>query len=226
MLPPPKLPVLTLEVFLKEAATFAREECTHYEPTLYGVDNGKTVGTYLEKKFRAYVDQRFQVAPGSSASGIDFPGLNIDIKTTSWKQPQSSCPFKSARQKIFGLGYSILAFVYDKTDDDAKRTATLDIRHAVFIEAAATADWTMTRRLREMLSDGANQEDIVAFLVDKNLPVDEIEANNLALELLNGEPPAQGYLTISNALQWRLNYGHAIDAAGVAAGVYRLRGEK
>lgn len=24
------------------------------------------------------------------------------------------------------------------------------------------------------------------------------------------EPPKQGYLTISNALQWRLQYGHAV----------------
>ena len=41
--------------------------------------------------------------------------------------------------------------------------------------------------------------------MDRNLPVDDIEANNIAEELLKA-PPAQGYLTISNALQWRLQY--------------------
>ena len=39
------------------------------------------------------------------------------MKVTAITQPQSSCPFKSARQKIFDLGYSLLVFVYDKKDD-------------------------------------------------------------------------------------------------------------
>ena len=54
-----------------------------------------------------------------------FPGLFVDIKVTSAKQPQSSARFKSARQKIFGLGYSLLIFVYDKVDDSTNRTANL-----------------------------------------------------------------------------------------------------
>ena len=79
----------------------------------------------------------------------------------------------------------------------------------------------MTRRLREMLTDGANREDIVAYLTDRNLPVDDIEAQQIAEDVLRS-PPAQGYLTISNALQWRLQYGHAIAVAGSVAGVSRL----
>jgi len=46
----------------------------------------------------------------------------VDIKVTSIRQPQSSCPFKSARQKIYGLGYSLIVFVYDKKDDPATKT--------------------------------------------------------------------------------------------------------
>ena len=47
-----------------------------------------------------------------------MPGENIctDIKVTSITQPQSSCPFKNARQKIYGLGYNLLVFVYNKED--------------------------------------------------------------------------------------------------------------
>ncbi len=37
------------------------------------------------------------------------------------------------------------------------------------------------------------------------------------------EPPKQGYLTISDAQQWRLNYGRAIQAAGSGPGVQELR---
>jgi hypothetical protein len=212
---------LTVEILKREAAIFAREESVHAEPTLFGVTDGKAVGTYLEQKFRAYVVPRFTSIEGNSAKGIDFPGLNVDIKVTSEKQPQSSCPFKSARQKIFGLGYSLLVFVYDKTDDPKRRTATLKIRHTVFVETDASGDFTMTKRLREMLKDGANAEDIVAYLSDRNLPVDEVEANSIAEALLRS-PPAQGYLTISNALQWRLQYGRAIQAAGTVPGVLRL----
>ena len=79
----------------------------------------------------------------------------------------------------------------------------------------------MTRRLREMVSDGANEEDVIAYLIDRNLLVDEIEARNISGDVLKN-PPAQGYLTISNAYQWRLQYGRAIREAGNADGVIRL----
>lgn len=60
-----------------------------------------------------------------------------------------------------------------------------------------------------MLNDGASKEDIIGFLQDRNVPGDEILYNELADEFLN-HPPEQGYLTISNALQWRLQYARAI----------------
>lgn len=214
---------LTIDVLKREAAIFAREESVHAEPSIFGVTDGKAVGTYLEQKFRAYVIPRYTSPVGSSAKGIDFPGLNVDVKVTSQKQPQSSCPFKSARQKIYGLGYSLLVFVYVKKDDSERRTSTLQIQHCVFIQAEATADFTMTMRLRQMLSDGANKEDIVAYLSDRNLPVDEIEANRIADELIRNAP-AQGYLTISNAQQWRLQYGRALSSAGSVVGIIDLRG--
>lgn len=217
------LPQLTISQLQVEAIAFAAEESRHAEPSLFGVTDGKAVGTYLEQKFRAYVATRYDVQGGNSAKGIDLPGLNVDIKVTSEKQPQSSCPFKSARQKVFGLGYSLLVFVYDKHDDATRRAATLSILHTIFIEASATGDYTMTKRLREMVNDHANLEDIMAYLSDRNLPVDEIEARNIAEEILR-KPPPQGYLTISNALQWRLQYGRAIQVAGTTAGVFRLGG--
>lgn len=58
--------------------------------------------------------------------------------------------------------------------------------------------------------------------MDRNLPVDEIEAQSIALELLENSAP-QGYLTISNALQWRLQYSRIIQVAGEVDGVYRVR---
>jgi len=103
---------LTVKLLTEEANLFAEMESQHTEPALYGVTDGKAVGTYFEHKFQAYLAEKYTYEAGSSARGIDFPNLDVDMKVTSIKQPQSSCPFKSARQKIYGLGYSLLLFVY------------------------------------------------------------------------------------------------------------------
>ncbi|WP_375472005.1 restriction endonuclease [uncultured Nostoc sp.] len=210
--------ILTVQSLSLEAAIFSSAESIHPEPLLYGVTDGKAVGTYLEQKFRLYLKGRYEFVEGNSASGIDFPGLLVDVKVTSIRQPQSSCPFKSARQKIFGLGYSLLIFVYDKTDYSTNRTATLNILHTIYVSAERTADFQMTRGIRNLLANEGNKDDLIAFMFERNLPVDEIEASNIADEILIN-PPVQGFLTISNALQWRLQYGRVIERAGQEDGV-------
>ncbi|MBS0307930.1 MAG: restriction endonuclease [Proteobacteria bacterium] len=210
---------LTIEILCKEAKLFSSEESTHSEPSLFGVTDGKAVGTYLEHKFRIYLTKKkYAFAAGNSASGIDFPSLHVDMKVTSTRQPQSSCPFKSARQKIYGLGYSLIIFVYDKMDDERLRTSTLKITDAIFVEKKQTADFQMTKGLRDILANEGNTDDIAAFMSEKNLPVDEIELHALAQEIQKN-PPDQGYLTISNALQWRLQYTRVIEKAGAVPGV-------
>lgn len=119
---------LDIKRLVDEAARFAEVESTYDEPSLYGVTDGKAVGTYLEHKFTQYLRAKYEYEAGNSASGIDFPGLGVDIKVTSIRQPQSSSPFKSARQKIYGLGYSLLVFVYEKKDNSKRRSARLDIQ--------------------------------------------------------------------------------------------------
>lgn len=218
----PTLPSLTIEALRVEAGVFAKAESTFPEPSLYGVTDGKAIGTYLEHKFRAYLASRYEYAAGSSATGIDFPVLEVDMKVTSITQPQSSCPFKSARQKVFGLGYHLLVFVYAKADDDATRTGTLRLDHTIFVERARTGDFQMTRGLRQILENNGNEEDLIAFMNDKMLPGDSIELKNIATELLSGAPLEQGYLTISNALQWRLQYGRVITHAGTVDGIIRI----
>lgn len=212
------MPILTVETLCTEAAIFSAAESVHPEPILYGVTDGKAVGTYLEQKFRLYLKQKYEFLEGNSASGIDFPGLLVDVKVTSIRQPQSSCPFKSARQKIFGLGYSLIVFVYDKADNIINRTATLTILHTIYVSAERTADFQMTRGIRNILDNEGNKDDLIAFMFDRNLPVDEIEAGNIADEILRN-PPIQGFLTISNALQWRLQYGRVIERAGQEEGI-------
>ncbi|MEK7677706.1 MAG: restriction endonuclease [Verrucomicrobiota bacterium] len=212
---------LTIELLRKEAIAFAKAESKHPEPSLFGVTDGKAVGTYLEHKFQSSLQNRYTYGRGNSAKGIDFPELGVDIKVTSFRQPQSSCPFKSARQKIYGLGYSLLVFVYDKRDDEKTRTCLLNIQHTIFVEKERTADYQTTSGLRRLLENKGNRDDILAFFEERMLPVDEIEATSLADEVLSN-PPEVGYLTVSNALQWRLQYSRVIEQAGKIGGILRL----
>jgi hypothetical protein len=58
-------------------------------------------------------------------------------------------------------------------------------------------------------------------MTERFLPVDEIQAQRLAEEILKDRPPI-GFLTISNALQWRLQYSRVIEKAGKVDGVQRI----
>src|SRR6266567_3532849 len=190
-------------------------------PALYGVTDGKAVGTHIEQAFREYLLQRYTYILGNSASGIDFPGLGIDIKATSIRQPQSSCPFRDASQKVYGLGYHLLVFVYEKLDLQDLRATRLSFRNAVFVSRERTGDYQTTYGLKEILRRNGNRDDVIAFLEERNLPLDEIGREALTGRIFR-EPPEIGYLTVSNALQWRLQYGRTIGVAGTAEGVVDL----
>jgi hypothetical protein len=199
-------------------------ESSHDEPSIYGSTDGKAVGTYLEHKFRKFLEKKYTFTKGNSANGIDFPceTINTDIKVTSITQPQSSCPFKSARQKIYGLGYNLLVFVYEKLDNNKTKTSRLNILHTVFVDKSRTGDFQLTTSINNILENNGNKDDLVSLFFDKNLPIDEIGASNLVDEIFNNRPNI-GYLTISNALQWRLQYSRIIEKAGSIEGIYRLK---
>ncbi len=174
------MPILRIDTLCYEAGIFSAVESQHSEPLLYGVTDGKAVGTYLEQKFKLYLQNKYDFIKGNSASGIDFPGLLVDIKVTSVKQPQSSCPFKSARQKIFGLGYSLIIFVYEKVDNSTNRTATLSIFNTIFVSAERTADFQITSPLAI---------DFYSSLIfwDEKRPIKTSILNSLDLSILSKE---------------------------------------
>ncbi len=214
---------LTIESLNTAAQDFCEKESTYSNKDLYGVTDGKAVGTYIEHKFQVYLEENFAYEKGSSAKGIDLPSEDIltDIKVTSIKQPQSSCPFKDAKQKIFGLEYNLLVFVYEKTDDPARGTAILDFLSCSFLDKSRTADYTTTFRIREMIKDGAIKEDLIAYLNDKNIPADDITISQIADSII-AKTPEQGYLTISNALQWRLQYSRVVYMTDKINGIKKL----
>lgn len=205
---------LTLDALKTEATDFLKIMNQKSIPELFGITDGKAVGTYVEHAFHIYLQQQFDYIRGSSANGIDFPQLEVDLKVTSIRQPQSSCPFRSASQKVYGLGYHLLVLVYNKKDYPDLKSSQLDFQHAMFIHRDYTGDYQTSRGLLNILAQNANVDDVIAFLEDRNLPLDEIGREELARRILQ-EPPKEGYLTISNVLQWRLQYSRAVSLSNV-----------
>lgn len=216
---PQRKPELTLPELVATAKKFCTQRRRYAE--LYGVTDGKAVGTFIEHKFRDWLEHRYTTLLGNSASGIDLPAVEVDVKVTSVKQPQSSCPFASARQKTFGLGYHLLVFVYKKDDDARTKRCILDFIRCAFVDRSRTADYQTTRGILDILKRNGNQEDLVGFLSDRNLPGDEIVYNALAAEILK-TPPEIGYLTVSNALQWRLQYGRIVGLTEDVPGIITI----
>ena len=89
------------------------------------------------------------------------------------------------------------------------KAGILNFVSCTFVEKDRTADYQTTTGLQNIIKNNGNADDILAFLMDRNIPADEITLMNMANDILNN-PPKTGYLTISNALQWRLQYGRIV----------------
>ncbi|MBO5151367.1 MAG: hypothetical protein J6B73_04255 [Methanobrevibacter sp.] len=209
---------LTINLLKKEAIAFCKHEniITHNE--LISVTDGKAVGTYIEHKFEEYLKNKYEVNIGSSGKGIDLPDsyINTDIKVTSIKKPQSSSPFKNIKQKVYGLGHNLLIFVYDKKNID--KSCYLNFKYCIFLEAERSGDYNLTKILRKMIELNAKESDIIEILKDSDIPGDNQTLEILAKKIIKN-PPKQGYLTISNAFQWRLRYRNIINLDDKVDGV-------
>ena len=201
---------LTREALVLVAKTFCLDQSKAAHTELFGVTDGKAVGTYVEHLLQALILEQFDIAGGSSAKGIDLPAINTDIKVTSVKQPQSSCPFKSAREKIYGLDYNLLLFVYDKKNDPKKKAAMLNFVCCALIEQTRTADYQTTRLLRDILQRNGNRDDVFGFLTERHPSDDEDSLLELAGEVIE-HPPEQGWL--ASSLEWRRPVLHERVAA-------------
>ena len=86
---------LTTQLLCKEAMSFAVQESLHDEPCLYGITDGKAVGTYFEHKFQDHLKKLYKYEQGSSAKGIDFPELNGISVESKIQLPQQNLPLSS-----------------------------------------------------------------------------------------------------------------------------------
>ena len=210
---------LTRDALIATAKSFCG--LNHAYKELFCVTDGKAVGTFIERAFQNQVAAQFDLQIGNAASGLDLPTLETDIKVTSVRQPQSSSPFRSARQKVYGLGYNLLLFVYDKQDNARAKKAKLTFVSCAFIESNRTGDYRTTRNLLQILANDAYQEDVFAFLNDTNLGGDEAELNALADEVMR-TPPTQGYLGTWIKPEWRTWYNRVIELDEPVAGIVKV----
>lgn len=215
-------PTLTTEMLIKYADEFCNVENGKGYEEIYGATDGKAIGTFVEHKFQEFLKTRCDFNIGSSANGLDLPSINTDIKVTSIKQPQSRCPYKDSKQKIFGLGYNLIVFAYDKHDDDTTKQGSLKFCSCTYIDSSCTADYQTTTGLTEIIKNNGNSDDIFAFLSDRNIPADEVTLRQIAEQIIKN-PPQIGYLTISNALQWRLQYNRVIKLDNTITGITHIK---
>ena len=74
------------QLTIKNLLTLAKQFCEQESKTpcseLFGVTDGKAVGTHIEHKFKDFLLSKYYLQIGSSASGIDLPSaeINTDIK--------------------------------------------------------------------------------------------------------------------------------------------------
>ena len=196
-------PMLTVEDLCDQAREFASR--VHLYPDLQGVTDGKKIGTRFEIEFIRALENQFSLPARSAARGIDFPEpVGVDMKVTKSLQPQSSTRYTSPVQKVYGVAHGLLVFVYKRLND-----GSIKVTRVKYIPPEATADFKLTKKLRELIEKKATEEEVFETLKRRKLPGCDAELRALANRIIH-EPPAQGEVTISNALQWRLNYGRAM----------------
>lgn len=214
------MPKLTIQILKREAQKFSQMESSHKEKSLFGVTDGKAVGTYLEHKFKNYLRNKYEFEEGSSASGIDFPELQVDVISTDLLALYPSSPLKSAHQKIYGLGHSLIWFLYEKTDDHESKRAKVNIISGFFLDRKNTADFKTTSGIISVLKNEGNKDDVMAFMLDTYLANDEIEASNFADEILSN-PPKLGYSFTTSFWRERVQCLEAIKQSKNSAIVYQ-----
>lgn len=111
--------------------------------------------------------------------------------------------------------------MYEKTDDTKKRKGCLNFLSCSFIESSRTSDYQTTTGLLNIIANNGNVDDVFAFLIDHKIPADEVSLMNMAKDILKN-PPKVGYLTISNALQWRLQYGRIVRLSESVDGISQI----
>lgn len=64
----------------------------------------------------------------------------------------------------------------------------LEFVSCCFVDKSRTADFQTTTGINNIIANQGNQDDIFAFLADRNIPCDEVSLYNMAEDILNNPP--------------------------------------
>ena len=169
-------------------------------------DTSKRIGTYFEEELRVWFEEKHGlVSEGSVAKGIDLPAFNLDVKTTSNRQPQSSSPFDDPGERITGVDYNILLFVYDKQSvEDGNQ---FGIVSCVYIPKERASDYRKSENASKLVADyreGKLSESELREQLEELTGIGAISDDKF--EEIKENPPEKGAITMTPAVQWRFNY--------------------
>lgn len=66
---------LTIKSLITEAKRFCEANTGVYKTELFGITDGKAVGTFVEHLFQQHLEERYNLIQGNSASGLDLFGV-------------------------------------------------------------------------------------------------------------------------------------------------------
>lgn len=84
---------LTVHLLKTEAKAFAEKESGHKEKSLFGVTDGKAVGTYLEHKFQEALQKKYKYTRGSSRERNRLPQTGYRHKGDQYPATSILLPF-------------------------------------------------------------------------------------------------------------------------------------
>jgi hypothetical protein len=129
--------------FLKQLQSLEEDE--------FEISDGKSIGTFIEKLLTVLFSiKKGCVFTGSAAKGVDLPELNLGIKATSDRQPQSSEAFKNAYERIFGIENALLVFIYNGTAYLSEGEANLRCVQHYLLSETNVADKGLCTSAREV----------------------------------------------------------------------------
>lgn len=186
-------------------------------------DTSKRIGTYFEKELRDWFETKHGlVSDGSVAQGIDLPAFNLDVKTTSNRQPQSSSPFDDPGERITGVDYNILLFVYDKQSVEGGNR--FEIVSCAYIPRERASDYRKSENARKLVADYREGKLSEAELREQLEELTGVGAiSDEKFEEIKRDPPKTGAITMTPAVQWRFNY-NKMTKPDVPEGTDRIYG--
>lgn len=173
-------------------------------------DTSKRIGTYFENELRVWFEEKHGfVSDGSVAEGIDLPAFNLDVKTTSNRHPQSSSPFDDPGERITGVDYNILLFVYDRKSVEGGNK--FEIVSCAYIPKERASDYRKSENARTLVADyreGTLTESELREQLEELTGIGAISDEKF--EEIKQNPPKKGGITMTPAVQWRFNYNKMV----------------